>query len=349
MERPKVSVIVPVYKVEKYIDRCLQSIINQTLSDIEIILVEDGSPDNCKNICDEYVARDNRIKVIHKENGGLSSARNAGIEIAMGEYIAFADSDDYVDTTIYEKLYSACKKDNADTGLSGFYRVKNCKKIEPRPNPLGGNVYANKSILNDVLVNMMGSEPSYHRDNFVDVAVWMGIYSRNLIIDNNIKFCSERELISEDAIFCIDYMPYSRRLSIISDPLYYYCENIDSLTTTYRKDRFVKNKILYMEELRRLSDIGIINQAKLRVSRLFIANIRCCIIQEVANVCNSGLKKTIKNINDICEDEMTQDVLANYPYNKLPIKQRIFSIFMKIKCPRILYALARLHELSSKV
>ena len=97
----KVSIIVPVYNVEKYIDRCMKSLMNQTLHEIEIILVDDGSPDSCPQMCDEYAKQDTRVKVIHKENAGLGYARNSGLEIATGEYVAFVDSDDYVDTQMF--------------------------------------------------------------------------------------------------------------------------------------------------------------------------------------------------------------------------------------------------------
>ena len=106
-EHPLISVIVPIYKVEKYLSKCIESIIAQEYSNIEIILVDDGSPDNCGKICNDYAIKDNRIKVIHKENGGLSSARNAGIDIAQGEYIGFVDSDDTIEPYMYEKLYNA--------------------------------------------------------------------------------------------------------------------------------------------------------------------------------------------------------------------------------------------------
>ena len=347
MEIPKISVIVPIYNVEKYINRCLDSLINQTLEDIEIILVNDGSPDNCGRICEEYSKIDQRIRVIHKENGGLSSARNAGLELARGEFVAFVDSDDYVDLSIYEKLYNAAKKSKSDTCLCGYNRVRKNNTIESYPNPMGGIVCKKENVLSDILVNMMGSEPSYYRDNFLDVAVWMGIYSRDVIFNNNIRFCSEREFIAEDAIFCIDYIPNSRCISIIPESLYYYCENSDSLTTTYREDRFEKNKILYVEEMRKLKEIGLMKEAKLRVYRMYIADIRCCIMQEAANSSKNGLRKTIKNISKICKDKMTQEILSHYPYNKLPIKQRIFSVFMKINCPRILYTLARMHEIKN--
>ena len=104
-----ISIIVPIYNVEKYIHKCIESIINQTYKNLEIILVDDGSPDNCGNICEEYAKNDSRIKVIHKENNGLSSARNAGLEICKGDYIGFVDSDDYIELNMYEVLINALK------------------------------------------------------------------------------------------------------------------------------------------------------------------------------------------------------------------------------------------------
>ncbi|MDQ0413809.1 glycosyltransferase family 2 protein [Mesobacillus stamsii] len=121
----KISVIIPVYKVEKYLHQCIESIIKQTYNNLEIILVDDGSPDNCGELCDEYMKKDNRIKVIHKENGGLSDARNAGINIATGDYIGFVDSDDFIETDMYEFLYRLIKKHNADISICGISRFQN--------------------------------------------------------------------------------------------------------------------------------------------------------------------------------------------------------------------------------
>ena len=120
-----ISIIVPVYNVEKYIKKCIDSIINQTYKNLEIILVDDGSPDNCGKICDEYAEKDKRIKVIHKENGGLSDARNAGIKIARGCYIGFVDSDDWIDKNMYEKLYKTLKEKDADIACCKLIRYKN--------------------------------------------------------------------------------------------------------------------------------------------------------------------------------------------------------------------------------
>ena len=114
MTKELISIIVPVYNVEKYLKKCVDSIVNQTYKNLEIILVDDGATDNSGKICDELVELDNRIKVYHKKNGGLSDARNYGVERATGDYIGFVDSDDYIDAEMYEKLYEAIKKENVD-------------------------------------------------------------------------------------------------------------------------------------------------------------------------------------------------------------------------------------------
>lgn len=129
MKEDLISIIVPVYKVENYLSKCLDSMICQTYKNIEIILVDDGSPDNSGKICDDYAKKDSRIKVIHKENGGLSDARNAGLKIATGKYIGFVDSDDYISVEMYEKLYNQAKKEDADIACCNYYRVKMEKNL----------------------------------------------------------------------------------------------------------------------------------------------------------------------------------------------------------------------------
>lgn len=120
---PKISIIVPVYNVEKYLEKCVRSILAQTFTDFELILVDDGSPDSSGAMCDQFAKQDERVKVIHKENGGLSDARNAGIEIATGEYLGFIDSDDYIADDMYELLYTNIVKEDADLSICGIYDV----------------------------------------------------------------------------------------------------------------------------------------------------------------------------------------------------------------------------------
>ena len=122
MDNPKISVIVPVYKVEKYLDRCVESIVNQTYKNLEIILVDDGSPDDCPAICDAWANKDERIKVMHKENGGASSARNAGLDASSGDYVGFIDGDDIIDNDMYEMLLNNLVFTGADISRCGMVR-----------------------------------------------------------------------------------------------------------------------------------------------------------------------------------------------------------------------------------
>lgn len=142
---PKISIIVPVYNVEKYLEKCVRSILAQTFTDFELILVDDGSPDSSGAMCDQFAEQDQRVKVIHKENGGLSDARNAGIEIATGEYLGFVDSDDYIADDMYELLYTNIVKEDADLSICGIYDVyegrANCKKFNT------GNFFQRRSII----------------------------------------------------------------------------------------------------------------------------------------------------------------------------------------------------------
>lgn len=121
MSEPRISIVVPVYKVEKYLDRCVESIVNQTYNNLEIILVDDGSPDNCPKMCDEWAKRDDRIQVIHKVNGGLSDARNAGLDIMTGDYVMFVDSDDFIDKEMCYDMLNLSVKEGADICCCNYF------------------------------------------------------------------------------------------------------------------------------------------------------------------------------------------------------------------------------------
>lgn len=163
-----ISVIVPIYGVEEYLSKCIDSIINQTYKNLEIILVDDGSPDKCPDICDAFEKKDARIKVIHKKNGGLSDARNAGIDIAKGEYFVFIDSDDWVETTMVEHLLDACKKYNVKLAACGRY-ITDGTVINGTAYEGTEGVYSPEESLNEILSGKS-----------LDVAAWDKIYARNL-------------------------------------------------------------------------------------------------------------------------------------------------------------------------
>ena len=319
----KVSIIVPIYNVEKYLDRCMQSLLNQTLNEIEIILVDDGSPDSCPTMCDEYAKRDTRIKVIHKPNGGLGFARNSGLEIATGEFVAFVDSDDYVDLDMYETLYAQAKQLDLDTLYCGFNNVDSKDIIRPVAEVESLRLFNTPKEIQEFLLDMIGTEPSYPVDRKYQMSVWHAIYSRNVIESNGIRFCSEKEFISEDIIFHIDYLQRANKIGIIPDSMYYYCDNVDSssLSSSYRMDRFERYIILYKEICSRLSLAETPNRAK----RLLIGYTRSLIFQ--LSHYKITFEEKVKIVSSICFANIWVDI--KYSYNNLPIYQRL--IFFLIK------------------
>jgi len=164
MQKGLVTVVLPVYNVEKYLDRCLESVVNQTYRDLEIILVDDGSPDNSPALCEAWAAKDSRIKVIHKKNAGLGMARNTGIENANGEYICFFDSDDYIALDTVESCYIAAQKEDADIVCFGLHNVDDCGTVITNLAPNTEKcIYENDEIMTVFLPEMIAADPDNGR------------------------------------------------------------------------------------------------------------------------------------------------------------------------------------------
>lgn len=323
MSNVKVSIIVPVYHVEKYLIRCVNSLINQTLKEIEIILVDDGSPDACPNICDKLALQDSRIQVIHKINGGLGFARNSGIEMATGEFIAFVDSDDYVDLNMFDCLYTQVKSDRLDTVFCGFHQQDSNHNIHSISEVNATQVFQSQNEIQAFLLDMIGTLPSYKFDRKYQMSVWHALYARDIIEKNSIRFYSEKEFISEDIIFHIDYLTHSNRLGIIPEPLYYYCDNAQSsLSNSFREDRFNRYIILYQEICNRLP----LTETRIRASRLFIGYTRSLIFR-ISHYHTSIFEKYAL-IKSISSNSIWNTIAHQYEYKRLPIFQKIIFILL---------------------
>lgn len=216
---PKISIIVPVYKVEQYLHKCVGSILAQTFINFELILVDDGSPDNCGKICDEYAERDSRIKVIHKENGGLASARNAGLNIAQGDYVGFVDSDDWIESDMYELLYKMCVENNCDIASCTSKIYYNDKTVITGTHPL---IIHNK---NEAMKAMLEGE-------LYDEVVWTKLFKRSLM--QNIEF--PVGMTYEDTAFTYKVIHNSEKVCCIGEPKYHYIKRDNSMM-----DKAVKN------------------------------------------------------------------------------------------------------------
>lgn len=221
----KVSVIIPVYNVEKYIAKCLDSVLAQTFSDIEIICVNDGSTDNSLQILTEYANKDERIKIITKPNGGLFSARHVGMVSAVGEYILFVDSDDWIDRTLIEKTIDKIRETNVDVVVFGAYSVKD------------SNILSGMYSVNKIPEKYKGKKLSiedYKNNLFVfPPTAWCKLYRKKFIDDNNIKFQEIKD--GEDQLFYLHTILCAKNLFVLNENLYYYIKNRAGAITSDNK------------------------------------------------------------------------------------------------------------------
>lgn len=199
--RPKVSVVVPVYNVEKYLDRCVNSLVSQTLKEIEIILVDDGSPDSSGRICDQWAERDFRVRVFHQENGGPSVARNHGIEVALGEYVAFVDSDDSMEPEAYATLYAEAKRGAYDVVYCG--NMYHCADGTIEQNGVRDMSYRGNDVIKHI-GDMLYEEGVGNPQHRVVTSACMGIFRRKIIEKYNLRFMLR--YYSEDILFNIDFI-----------------------------------------------------------------------------------------------------------------------------------------------
>ncbi len=238
MEEDLISIVIPVYKVEKYLEKCIESVLKQTYTNLQIILVDDGSPDNCGKICDEYAKRDSRIDVIHKVNGGLSEARNVGISKAKGRYIGFVDSDDYIKENMYEILLNLIKEYNADASICNLYDVIEGKEYIRNKNN-GIQEYSRLDILKEVLL-----------DKNIQSYAWNKLYKKELF--DEVKYPIGKKYEDIGTTFYI--FEKCNKIVVTSEPEYYYLKRSDSLvnnvteSTVFDYMELILQRYLYIND-----------------------------------------------------------------------------------------------------
>jgi len=213
---PLISVVVPVYKVEDYLNRCVESIVNQTYKNLEIILVDDGSPDNCPEMCDRWAEKDNRIKVIHKENGGLSDARNAGLEIAAGDYISFIDSDDWIDLQTYLLVIDKMLETDSDIGSFDYISVKDDSFIADNTDDF-------------LILNSEEGILCTINNNLIKTVAWNKVYHKRILTDLRFEFGKT----NEDEFFTFRALDKAERIVFLKRQCYYYFQRSSSIMGSY--------------------------------------------------------------------------------------------------------------------
>ena len=318
---PKLSIIIPIYNVEKYLDNCVQSAMNQTLQDIEIILADDESPDSCPQMCEEYAKTDARIKVVHRKNGGLGFARNSGIDVATGEYITFLDSDDFVDLHTYEHLCNIATEHNLDALYYKFKRFTNETDVTPSQPIYEIIEYRNEGI-KELMLDIIASEPSAKVDHKIACSSCTAMYKTSIIKENNVRFHSERELISEDLIFNLDYLKHAQKVAFNNGEYYHYRVNLTSLTSAIRSDRIEKIYLLYNYVNENLSYWGLsIPKGEERNKRLLLGGCRNAIYKYTTSNISNQEKSQWLHIQT--KRQFWTEIKYSYNWKALPTYPKI--------------------------
>lgn len=316
----KVSIIVPIYNAERYLERCLESILGQTLKELELILVDDGSADGSGNICDDFALKDGRITVIHKKNGGVSSARNAGMKVATGEYIGFADADDWCAETMYQSLYDEAAETAADLALCNYCCV-NGGKIKEKPE-LAGIMPAN-----DVRNELMGRILSVNGTRISGTCCRI-IVRKEWITANRIRF-QENYRAYEDLLFTQQCLDKANKVSVIQDCYYYRFENASSVTRNYIRNLHGDILGIYGEILK----LNTIKSERGKYGRLLEAWLADGIGFILSNLCGKGspyrIKERVRMMKELQKNVWIKNAVANiYTNRRLMNKSKYIQVLL---------------------
>lgn len=307
MEKERITVVVPVYNGEKTLDRCLGSIVNQTYRDLEILLVDDGSQDRTPQMCDAWAEQDSRIRVIHRENAGVGIARNTGMEQAAGVYICFFDSDDYVDCRAVEKAYVLAKQEAADIVVFGMKAVDRNGKIITCRVPKGKkSCFRGHEVQELFLPDLIDNDHDEAEVKGLTFSMWSCLFSMELVRRSGWKLVSERQYLSEDSYSLIWLYRHVRSVAILPEALYAYCDNIGSLTHTYREDLMPRMKQCYLACIRLTEEQGYSEQVRKRLSGLYLS----WVISAMKRAVSAGTDR-FEAVAQIVPDETVQRALRD--------------------------------------
>lgn len=314
-----ISVIVPVYKIEEYLRQCLESLSAQTLDDMEIVIVDDGSPDGCPEICDEYAAKDARMKVVHKQNGGLLSARKAGVAASSGDYIGFVDGDDWVEPETFMNMHNAIIKYSPDMVLSDFLSDFG-ERREPSDQCFEEGFYDRARLESEIFPKMLFDGRFYRFG--VNPNCWSKLVKRELI-EKNLTPVDERIRMGEDAAFIYPCLLDAQSAACIKTPTYHYRITGCSMSTAY--DERLKDIILLpykrLKEKNAESDFDILSQ--LDYYLLYMVNF---LLRNEAKKTNAHSKKERRAvIENICTDEDIRSAAARVDTERLPTHTKLLA------------------------
>lgn len=327
MNNIKISIVVAIYNIEKYLPRCLNSIVNQSYKNLEIILIDDGSMDNSSSICDAFSRNDKRIKVIHKQNEGLGFARNTGLDIATGDYIAFFDGDDYIDLELASKCVEIIEKYSPDIIDFDNYDVdSNGNVIEGASRVKYGDVLIQKEGIDELVSNIIYNYKNKFR---LHNSAWNKLYKLSTLKNNKFKYVSEREFISEDYYSNLILYKIVDTYYLMKDKLYYYCSNASSLSRSFKQDRFEKNVYQYDESVKLAKKLGYSEEVINKIYLTIFFNILGHFKNIFENIEIDDKEKKKKVIGMLTSDFLTNGYKETKKL-KIPFKFRSFFFLINL-------------------
>ncbi len=328
---PKLSVIVPVYNGEKYLNQCVDSILAQEFTDFELILVDDGSTDASLEICHGYEQKDSRVVVVHKENAGLVAARKSGISVSKGEYVGFIDCDDYIDSNMYSDMINTAVKDNSDIVVSNII-VEYTDKTRIMRNYLPAGFYSREDIKNTVIPRML------IHSGFVNYGIIPGVVIkifRREILEKALPNVCDSISTGEDVAITAYSMMQAKSISIIDTAAYHYIQLEDSMIRKFNPERIEKIKALY-SCLCNVENADYQKQIYPYMSFLVFNTIGECI-----NKSGYDKKRMIKTLKEILNSDVAAKALENTDISSFSFENKIKIILMKYQLVRILILLLR--------
>lgn len=336
-----VSVVVPIYNVEKYLDRCVSSIVNQTYRNLEVILVDDGSPDNCPQLCDEWQKRDPRIKVIHKKNAGLGMARNTGIDNATGEYICFFDSDDHIALDTIEACVTAARKYNAELVIFGHDDVTPEGRLLRTHIPTPPKqLFCGEEVRNVLLPKSICSNQQMGENWNIEHCAWNKLYSMSLIRKTGWRFASEREIISEDFYSLTVFYGHLNRVYVLDKAFYHYTVNQSSLSRSYRADRFQRIRDFY-NAMRSLGEEMSLSEVLDQPIKIITFGF-CLGAMKMLVASNQSFRKRFAELRKIIGDECLQEIVRTTDYQVCGRQKKLFYTATKYKLAWLCFLLVLL-------
>jgi glycosyltransferase EpsH len=342
--QPKISIIVPVYNTEKYLRQCLDSLVNQTLNEIEIICVNDGSSDHSDIILEEYLAKDDRVKAISKENGGLSSARNTGIKVSTGKYIMFVDSDDWLDTNMCEQMLSFTEGNHADCSMCAYTKEFGDHAVQTHIFN-GNQIFESSEVktrFHRRLFGLLGEETAHPEEADLIVSACMQLFIRERVFD--IGFVDTKKIGTEDCLYQIMVYQRCSKYAYLDKPFYHYRRtNESSLTMVYKPKLYESWQNLYdmMNEI--ITEFDYPDEYKTALNNRIILGIISLGLNEISAK-QKCLTEKAKRIKQIIDSERYQTAFQIFDLSYLPLKWKVFFMLCKYKMTIVLVIVLHLIE-----